>query len=287
APWFGGILAIGALAAMQSTGAAYMSTAGGMLTRDLYKRYLNPGASHATQKLFGRIGVVIIVLAALFVATHATDALVLLGGLAVAFGFQMWPALIGVCWVPWLTKRGVTVGLILGLIAVVATEKIGIAWFGITAWGRWPLTMHSAAWGIYFNLGAAVLISAFTQDKEDLEHKMKYHSFLKDHASLPASKQGLKPIAWIVTLVWFFFGVGPGAVIGNTIFGNPNDPTTWAIAGMPSIWVWHIIWWALGVGMMWFLAYKMELSTMPETEITALVDDIGDVQVARMDVDSP
>ena len=29
--------------------------------------------------------------------------------------------------------------------------------------------------------------------------------------------------------------------------------------------------------MMWFLAYVMEMSTMPESEITALVEDIGDV----------
>ena len=35
APWLVGLLAVCALAAMQSTGAAYMSTAGGMLTRDL------------------------------------------------------------------------------------------------------------------------------------------------------------------------------------------------------------------------------------------------------------
>ncbi len=91
APWLVGLLAVCALAAMQSTGAAYMSTAGGMLTRDLYKRYLNPNASHDTQKLFGRIGVAFIVLSALTVATYSADALVLLGGLAVAFGFQMWP----------------------------------------------------------------------------------------------------------------------------------------------------------------------------------------------------
>ena len=65
APWLVGLLAVCALAAMQSTGAAYMSTAGGMLTRDLYKRYLNPGASHETQKLFGRIGVAFIVISAL------------------------------------------------------------------------------------------------------------------------------------------------------------------------------------------------------------------------------
>ena len=286
APWAVGLLSVCALAAMQSTGAAYMSTASAMLTRDLYKRFLNPGAGHGTQKLVGRIGVVIIVGAALVVATTSKDALVLLGGLAVAFGFQMWPALISVCWFPWFTRQGVTVGLILGLIAVVMTESIGQKLLGITAWGRWPLTIHSAGWGIFFNLGATVIISAFTQNSEDTAHKMKYHNFLREHATLPASKQGLKPVAWILTLVWFFFGIGPGAVIGNTIFGDPNNATTWTF-GMPSIWAWQIIWWALGVGMMWMLAYKMEMSTMPETEIVALVDDIGDVKVARLDLDSP
>src|SRR5690606_29371856 len=49
APWLIGLLAVCALAAMQSTGAAYMSTAGGMLTRDLYKRYLRPRATHEEQ----------------------------------------------------------------------------------------------------------------------------------------------------------------------------------------------------------------------------------------------
>ena len=28
--------------------------------------------------------------------------------------------------------------------------------------------------------------------------------------------------------------------------------------------------------MMWFLAYKMEMSTVPEREIEALIEDIGD-----------
>ncbi|MCP4041000.1 MAG: sodium:solute symporter [Gammaproteobacteria bacterium] len=280
APWLVGLLSVCALAAMQSTGAAYMSTAGGMLTRDLLKRYLMPNASHGQQKFFGRIGVVIIVLSALVVATTATDALVLLGGLAVAYGFQMWPALIAVCWWPFLTRQGIVVGLIAGLIAVTLTEKIGAVYM---PWGRWPLTMHSAFWGILFNLGLAVIISAMTQKKEELEHRMTFHNFLKEHASLPAAKKGLVPVAWIVTLVWFFFGIGPGAVIGNTIFGSPNDSATWTF-GMPSIWAWQLLWWALGVGMMWFLAYYMRMSTVPETEVVALQEDIGDV---RMDTDSP
>ena len=279
APWLVGLLSVCALAAMQSTGAAYMSTAGAMLTRDLLKHFMMPNVTHSQQKLFGRIGVGVIVLAALVVATTSTDALVLLGGLAVAFGFQMWPALLAVCYFPWLTRLGINIGLAVGLVVVVCTETVGQN-LGITAWGRWPWTIHSAGWGIIFNLGIAIIISAMTQNRADLAHKMKYHDFLAEHAGLSAAKRGMLPVAWIITLVWFFFGIGPGAVIGNTIFGNPNDAATW-LFGMPSIWAWQILWWALGVGMMWFLAYKMEMSTLQESEIEVLHEDIGDTQESQ------
>jgi len=280
APWLVGLLSVCALAAMQSTGAAYMSTAGGMLTRDILKRFIMPNATHVQQKLWGRIGVAVIVLAALVVATTATDALVLLGGLAVAYGFQMWPALMSVCYFPWLTRQGVVLGLIAGLIAVTLTESIGAKYM---PWGRWPWTIHSAGWGIFFNLGIAIIVSAMTQNKEDTEHKMTFHSYLREHATVSADKKKLVPTAWIIVLVWFFFGIGPGAVIGNTIFGNPTDATTWMF-GIPSIWAWQLLWWALGVFMMWFLAYKMGMSTVPDKEIEALHEDIGDI---HLDLDRP
>jgi solute:Na+ symporter, SSS family len=280
APWLVGLLSVCALAAMQSTGAAYMSTAGGMLTRDLLKRYVMPNATHAQQKFWGRIGVVIIVMAALVVATTATDALVLLGGLAVAYGFQMWPALIAVCWWPYLTRQGVTIGLIAGLVAVTLTESIGSQFM---PWGRWPMTIHSAGWGILFNLGLAIIISSMTQNDDDMEHRMTFHNFLHEHAALSPEKKGLVPVAWIITLLWFLIGIGPGAVIGNTIFGDPTNSSTWMF-GMPSIWTWQLLWWALGCAMMWFLAYKMELSTIPNKEVEALHEDIGDIQ---LDTDAP
>jgi len=272
APWLVGILAVCALAAMQSTGAAYMSTASGMLTRDIYKHFFNKEASNTTQKVIGRIGVGVIVFSALIVATTSTDALVLLGGLAVAYGFQMWPALIGICYWPMLNRKGVTFGLIAGIIAVTLTETIGTNWFGITAWGRWPWTIHSAGWGIIFNMSIAVVVSSMTQNKETLAHRMKFHDFLKEHAGLPEEKKRLVPFAIIGVLVWFFFAQGPGIIVGNTIFGNPTDSSSW-LFGMPSIWLWQIIWWALGVAMMWFLAYKMEMSTIPSKEVESLVDE--------------
>jgi Na+/proline symporter len=281
APWLVGLLAVCALAAMQSTGAAYMSTAGGMLTRDVLKHFIMPNVSHAQQKLWGRIGVAIIVGAALVVATTSADALVLLGGLAVAFGFQMWVPLLAVCYFPWFTRQGVTVGLFLGIIAVMCTETVGQNWFGIEAWGRWPLTLHSAFWGMFFNLGAALIISAVTQNEDDMNHKMTFHQFLAEHASIPEEKRRLVPTAWILTLVWFFFGIGPGIVIGNWIFGDPNGGVEAWTFGIPSIWAWQILWWAIGVFMMWFLAYKMEMSTVPKREIEALVEDIGDLGEGR------
>ncbi|MHA1151362.1 MAG: sodium:solute symporter family protein [Alphaproteobacteria bacterium] len=276
-PWLVGLLAVCALAAMQSTGAAYMSTAGAMLTRDLYKRYLNPTASHTMQKLVGRLGVAFIVVSALAVATFSADALVLLGGLAVAFGFQMWPSLAAVCWFPWITRQGATLGLAAGLIGVIMTETIGQQITGGSLpWGRWPWTIHSAGWGILVNLAVCLPVSAMTQTSEAQAHRMKYHDFLREHASLPESKRGLVPIAWIITLAWMFFGIGPGAVIGNTIFGAPNAGVEGWTFGIPSIWAWQILFWLLGVGMMWFLAYKMEMSTMPTREVEALTEDIGD-----------
>ena len=279
APWLVGILAICALAAMQSTGAAYMSTAGGILTRDLYKRYLNPASTHRMQKLAGRMGVGFIVISALLVATYSRDALVLLGGLAVAFGFQMWTPLAAVCWFPWITRQGASYGLLAGIIGVIFTEKFGIGILtdvGLDFWGRWPWTIHSAGWGMILNLTTCLIVSSQTQDDAQRAHRMTYHNFLREHASLSPGKRGLIPVAWAITLAWMFFGIGPGAVIGNDIFGAPNAGVAGWTFGMPSIWAWQILFWLLGVGMMWFLAYKMEMSTIPETEIVALVEDIGD-----------
>ena len=230
--------------------------------------------------MFGRLGVAFIVVSALLVATFSSDALVLLGGLAVAFGFQMWPSLAAVCWFPWITRQGATLGLAAGLIAVIFTETIGqTITGGALPWGRWPWTIHSAGWGIIFNLLVCIPVSAMTQNSEARAHRMKYHNFLREHASLPADKKRLVPVAWIITLAWMFFGIGPGAVIGNTIFGAPAAGTAGWTFGIPSIWAWQILFWILGVGMMWFLAYKMQMSTMPEKEVEALVEDIGDVAI--------
>ena len=177
-PWLVGLLAICALAAIQSTSAAYMSTTASMLARDIYKRHLAPAATHALQILLARLAVAVILVSALLLATISHDLTVRLGGLAVALGFQMCVPLAATCWLPWITRQGATWGLLSGILGVIATEDIGIAvldWFGDwvglhVGWGRWPWTIHSAGWGMILNLAVSVTVSALTQNEADIAH---------------------------------------------------------------------------------------------------------------------
>lgn len=264
APWFGGLLAVSALAGVQIVTAAFFSTGGTILARDLYRPYLNPTADDRQQKLFGRIGVGLIALAALLTATFSPNVETQLGALALGFGAQLWLALAAICWFPWITREGVVLGLLVGLVVVVFTEPFGTAlasFFGVNLpWGRWPWTIHSAGWGIFFNVAIGVLVSLVTQNPSARAHRQTFHTFLAEYAALPSAKRPLRPVAWAAVLVWLFFAIGPGVVLGNDVFGPPNGGIAAWTLGIPSLWGWQFLWWVLGVLMIWFLAYKMELS---------------------------
>ncbi len=266
APILVALLAVCALAAMQSTGSAYMSTTGGMITRDVYVRYVNPRASGAQQKAWGRLWVCGITLGALVVATYTEDALVMLGGLAVAYGSQMWVPLAGALYFPWLTRQGVTWGLVAGLAGVTLTypfhHPVVQAIQGFFGFGPYPLTIHCAGWGILANVAVALAVSAFTQPgAEEFGRRFEYHRFLRRCASVSAPRRRLRPVGWAVVAVWVAFAIGPLSVLGNDcLFFDGRDPSTWPL-GIPPLWLWQLAWWGGGVFMMWFLAYKLEFST--------------------------
>jgi len=259
APWLVGLLAVCALAAMQSTGSAYMSTFSAMITKDIYKNYIDEEVTEDTQKFIGRLFVVVVAVAALVVAIVSTDALVMLGGLAVAYGFQMYPALFGTLYCKWISKTGVTMGLIAGLSAVTLTDKMSSIF--PVPWGAYPFTIHSAGWGIFFNIVFAGFGSYFFPDSDQKKlEKEKRHEFLSKVAGVPDTKKKLVPLAYGLVLFWFLFGFGPFAMIGNTLFSDPNIPATWAPFNLPSIWIWQLVFLFFGIFVMWFLAFYMGFS---------------------------
>ena len=259
APWLVGLLAVCALAAMQSTGSAYMSTFSAMITRDIYKNYIDEEVTEDRQKFIGRLFVVVVAVAALVVAIVSTDALVMLGGLAVAYGFQMYPALFGNLYCKWISKSGVTMGLIAGLLAVTLTDKMSSIF--PLPWGAYPLTIHSAGWGIFFNIIFTGFGSYFFPDSDQKNlDKEKRHAFLSEVAGVPESKKKLVPLAYCLVIFWFLVGFGPFAMIGNTLFSDPNIPATWAPFNLPSIWIWQLVFLFFGIFVMWFLAFYLGFS---------------------------
>ena len=258
-PWLVGLLAVCALAAMQSTGAAYMSTFSAMVTRDIYAKYISPDATDKSQKFTGRLFVVLVTVAALIVAANSSQAIVMLGGLAVAYGFQMYPSLIGLCYYKGFTRKGVVAGLVVGLIAVTLTDKTS-GWFGVP-WGAYPFTIHSAGWGILFNLITTTVVSLLTRES-DLRKKIKQqkHDLLQAVSGMNQERKKKIRSAWVLTLIWFLVGFGPFATIGNSLFSDPNLPQLWAPLSLPSLWVWQLLFLAYGVFVMWYLAFYMGLS---------------------------
>ena len=145
-----GFLAICLIAALQSTLSAFLMTSGSMVARDLYRPYIDNNPSWKRELLVARLSMLLLSLAALYLATFFETSLILLGGLAIAFGFQLFPVLLGMLWFPWITRGGAILGLITGLIFVTLAETFGHKLTGNSLpWGRWPLTIYSGLWGLF------------------------------------------------------------------------------------------------------------------------------------------
>ena len=112
------------------------------------------------------------------------------------------------------------------------------------------------------------------QELKEIKMKKRIHEFISEHKSYSLTRRSLKPSAWIILTVWIFFAFGPGLMIGNELFGKPINLESWSF-GMPSIWVWQVIFWGIGILLVWFLAVKMEMSTSLEKNIVSQTEDIN------------
>jgi len=283
-----GVLAVCAIAALQATAAAFLFSTGAILTRDLYLPYIQSTADHRQQILIARIATSLVCLAALLLASYSMTASLLFGSLAISVSFQLWPALLGVTRFPWITRKAALLGLVAGVVVVVLTEPIGQRLTaGALPWGRWPWTIHSGVWGIFFNILVCLALSATASRDSNWQRRFEFHSFLAEVSTIRDSRRWLKPVAGVMVLIWVFFGIGPGSLIGNILFGEPNmGYESWHL-GMPSVWAWQIIWWAVGVGMVWYLAIRLEQSTAPTQPLVGSTQSTGTERAASIVSGSP
>jgi hypothetical protein len=179
-------------------------------------------------------------------------ALVMLGALATAFGFVMYILLLGVNWGFRWPAIGSVIGVMAGMLAVYIT-------YGIPEI-RYPLTIHSAAWGTGVGLVVAYLCRAlgFKDNPETIERQAEMRQWIDSIDSPSESGRKWRSSMKIIVPVWYFFAIGPACVLGNNAF---------SFAGFPPLWSWQIFWWILGIVMMWGLCFKAEMSTITDEQL--------------------
>ena len=272
-PIFFSLLVICAIASFQLTSNFYLSSSA-IVTRDIIKRFFFNGMKTHQQIFTSRIIVMLIFFISLSISLISSENLLGIGSFSLGIACQMLIPLLALCYFQWFTKNGVALGMVIGILVVFLTEDVGqLLLRNILPWGKWPFTIHSSFWGIFFGLIATFGISFISQDVKENSHKHKFHDFINDYKATSIFRRSLKPSAWIVTIVWIFFAVGPGSLLGNNFFGIPQSVESWSF-GMPSLWVWQIIFWIIGVFIVWFIASKMEMSTTPKKNILSINEDI-------------
>lgn len=240
-----------------------------LLVRDLVLTYLLPRLSDRGQRLSARIGLGFAYFFVALAASFAPLVSAIAASVALPLSVQLLPALLGLAFVRWISGSAVLAGLAIGTLAVLFTEPLGLvlfeALFVELPWGRWPLTIHSAAWGLALNLIFVLLCSAATRRSPDRFQRERLHDAMT--AALPERQAGGRSLLWSLSLLWAFLAYGPGAILGNTFFSEPIFTRLDAALGIPSLWVWQILFWLLGVLLVWWFAYRVGLGMLSDEKV--------------------
>jgi hypothetical protein len=94
--------------------------------------------------------------------------------------------------------------------------------------------------------------------QETIERQAELRQWLDSVDEPSESGKAWRKIMKIAVPVWYFFAIGPACILGNNAF---------SFSGFTPLWSWQIVWWILGIIMMWALCFKAEMATTNETQI--------------------
>lgn len=274
-PWFAAWIFIGVIAGVQLLAGLALFAAAEGIVRHVYRPYFNSRLSKKDAVTLTRVAVAILAVVVMIMQNLTPVTLSALAAVTLPMAFQLWTPLLGVTWIGWITRPAAVTGVGFGLAGVILTEPLGyeiLSFFGLELpWGRWPWTIHSAAWGMAANLAAVLIISAITNRKALGVEASEIRKLFTGALAPGPKARSLRATAWSVVLAWFFLATGPGLIFGNSAFVSVDGETTTWLLGMPSIWAWSLAGWMSGVGLVWFLAYKMEMASPVHVAIPAYV----------------
>jgi len=137
--FFAALICVAVMAASMSTADSNLHALSAVFTRDVYDRYLRPGAGERERAWVGRAVIVVSTLAAILLVTIQSEStafspyamIVQMGFLAIAFSSQLLPIVVDVLFL----RRGTRAGALAGLVTGVATLLAFTPFFGMAAAG--------------------------------------------------------------------------------------------------------------------------------------------------------
>ena len=153
--WLTGVILADATAAAMSTLDSILHANMTVLTRDVYHRYLHPGASDAEIVWTGRAIVLGLLGIGYWLTVSTFEFLVILVTLSGAGALQLMPAIFSVCFPARrvLTRSGVVSGIVVGLLTLYYTTVVV----------SHPYAVHSGIWALLANTLVAIAVSLFTR----------------------------------------------------------------------------------------------------------------------------
>ncbi len=153
--WLTGIILAGATAAAMSTLDSILHANMTVLTRDIYQRYVSPGASQAHYILVGRAIVLGLLVIGYILSVKTFSLLVVLVALSGAGALQLMPAIMGVCFPSrhLFTRSGILTGIGVGLSTLYVTLLIV----------PHPLGLHAGVWSVLANFLVTIIVSRLSQ----------------------------------------------------------------------------------------------------------------------------
>lgn len=151
-PFIAGMVLAAVLAAIMSTISSQLLVCSSALVEDLYKIVVKKDASAKTQVMLGRLGVLIVAIVAVLLASARNDSILGLVAFAWAgFGAAFGPIIILSLYWRKLTTAGALAGMLSGAVTVVL-------------WSKSPLaaSLYEIVPGFFLNLLVAIVVSLLT-----------------------------------------------------------------------------------------------------------------------------
>ncbi|HDI02474.1 MAG TPA: sodium:solute symporter family protein [Ignisphaera sp.] len=161
---FGELLLLAVTSATVSTAAAVIFALGAVLSKDIYQKVFNPQASD--RKVINVSRAIMLVLVVLGYIIVMTPKFTLWRWVELKFeiGLQACPALLLGLYCPWINRRGVIAGAIVGLAIA-----LGLTFAGYPKLYGW----HAGVIGFLANMLITVLVSYFTKKPSEIEAAKK------------------------------------------------------------------------------------------------------------------